>query len=168
MGGFEGGDEGGFWDIDPLPVSINKGSALSPNGVNKKKFDIERDDDRYSIKVHPKELYNAISFIPCKCETFTIEGYDTTPVESTTIFKAFIVLTNATGDTDIVEFFYTHKVVVTKCIPDSTDLERSACDTGSFIYLLKEVLNLVLTTDELLSIGNLVDADVALFIKSIT
>ncbi|MDP2077112.1 MAG: hypothetical protein Q8N01_05520 [Sulfuricurvum sp.] len=167
MGGFAGGDEGGYWDIDTLPASMDKQNNNASKNTHRGKFDIERSDLGYSIKIHTKELYNTISFIPCTCKTFTIEGYNNIPLESNAIYKAFLSLTNFTNDTDIEEFFYTHKVIVTKPISPSANPRENSSDAAAFICLVKEVCNLVLSTDELRKIGSCVNADVPFFINSI-
>ena len=185
MGGFEGGDEGGFWDIDTLLTSNDKKSKHT----NKAKTYIETSDSGYSIKAHAKvniflkitghrdgyhtllsrfirveELYDTLSFVPCTCDSFTIEGCGDIPLESNTIYKAYQALCDYTADSDIVDFFYEHKVVVTKRIPSSAGLGGGSSDAAAFMSLIKEVCNLVLSGDELAKIGSTVGADVPFFI----
>lgn len=181
MGGFAGGDEGGYWDIDTLPDLVNKQYDTKSKNIKRKKSYIETADSGYSIKAHARvkvaeekdqstsyvcieDLYDTISFIPDKCETFTIEGCDDIPLESNTIYRAFQALNDFTNESDILDFFHTHKVVVTKDIPTSAGLGGSSSDAAAFIRLVKEVCNLVLSTDELAKIGSLVDIDVPFFI----
>ena len=52
-----------------------------------------------------EELYDTISFVPCKCETFTIEGCNDIPLESNSIYKAYQALIDFTDDLDILDFF---------------------------------------------------------------
>jgi len=171
MGGFEGGDEGGFWDIDILP------NLSHQQNTNKTKVQtsIERSAFEYSIKAYARvkspsqwtraeDLYDTITFVPCKCDTFTIDGCDNIPLESNTIYKAYHALNDFTGDSDILDFFSEHKVVVTKRIPLSAGLGGSSSDAAAFIHLAKEVCNLVLSTDELAKIGSSINTDVPFFI----
>lgn len=189
MGGFAGGDEGGYWDIDTLPDLMNKQSDNKSKNTNRAKSYIETSDSGYSIKAHAKvniflkitgykdgyytflarfmrveELYDTISFVPCKCETFTIEGCDDIPLESNTIYKAYNALIDYTADSDIVDFFYAHKVVVTKRISSQAGLGGSSSDAAAFMRLVKEVCNLILSSAELAKIGSTIGADLPFFI----
>ena len=185
MGGFEGGDEAGFWDIDTLPTSNEQKSRH----INKARSYIEKSDAGYSIKAHAKatiflkitgqkderltllsrvvrveELYDTISFVPSQCKTFTIEGFAEIPIESNTIYKAYQALCDYTADSDIVDFFSEHKIVVSKRIPYSAGLGGGSSDAAAFMCLIKEVCNLVLSNDELAKIGSTIAADVPFFI----
>jgi len=185
MGGFEGGDEAGFWDSDTLASPIKKSSQ----NANKTKLSIEKSDAGYSIKAHAKatvflkvtgykdgcptllsrylrveELYDTISFVPCKSETFTIEGCNDIPIESNTIYKAYKALIEYTADTDIEEFFNDYKVVVTKRIPIQSGLGGASSDAAAFMHLLKEACNLILSSDELIKIGSGIGTGLPFFI----
>ncbi|QSZ42619.1 4-(cytidine 5'-diphospho)-2-C-methyl-D-erythritol kinase [Sulfurimonas aquatica] len=185
MGGFAGGDEGGYWDEESVPTSKNKKNA----NINREKLKIDKNDSSYSIKAHAKvniflkftdfedtketllsrvvrvdNLYDTISFIPCKCKAFTIEGCDEIPLESNTIYKAYTELINSTIDSDIEEFFTEHKVVVTKNIPISSGLGGASSNAAAFILLAKEICNLILSTNELIKIGTKIARDVPFFI----
>ena len=187
MGGFEGGDEGGYWDIESLPQEMNKENQDTKKSNNRS--DIEISDAGYSIKAHAKvniflkitghkdgyhtllsrfirveDLYDTISFVPCKCETFSIEGCEDVPLESNTIYKAYKALNEHTGDLDILNFFYEHKVVVSKRIPSQAGLGGGSSDAAAFMRLVKEVCNLILSTDELAKIGSTIGADLPFFI----
>ncbi len=184
MGGFEGGDEGGYWDIDTPPAGINK-----ENKPQSMRSDIEKNGSVYSIKAHAKvniflkitghkdgyhtllsrfmkvdDLYDTITFEPCECDTFTIEGCDNIPLESNTIYKAFKALNAHTGDLDILNFFYKHKVVVTKRIPSQAGLGGGSSDAAAFMRLVKEVCNLLISTKELAQLGSTIGADLPFFI----
>jgi len=183
MGGFAGGDEGGYWDIE----DINNSSKS--NGTNREKSTIEKSASGYSIRAHAKvniflkitghkdgyhtllsrfvrveDLYDTIKFVPCECETFTIEGCENVPLASNTIYKAYKALNEQTGDLDILNFFYKHKVVVTKRIPSQAGLGGGSSDAAAFIRLVKEVCNLILSTEELAKIGSTIGADLPFFI----
>lgn len=176
MGGFEGGDEGGFWDIDILPSLSHQQNSNKSHA----KCYIEKSDSGYSIKAHAKvkstdidqaseyicveDLYDTVSFVPCKCDTFTIEGCDNIPLESNTIYKAFHALYEFTNELDIVDFFHVHKVVVTKRIPSSAGFGGASSDAAAFLCLVKEVCNLILSTDELGKIAGQIGTDVPFFI----
>ncbi|MDQ7046368.1 MAG: 4-(cytidine 5'-diphospho)-2-C-methyl-D-erythritol kinase [Sulfurovum sp.] len=186
MGGFEGGDEGGFWDDDTLPKSMKRGKV---DISNREKPSIEKNDLGYSIKAHAKvniflkitghkegyhtllsrvirveELYDTLTFVPCECNTFTIEGCDGIPLESNTIYKAYKALNDHTGDLDILNFFYAHKVLVTKRIPSQAGLGGGSSDAAAFMLLVKEVCNLMIGTEELARVGSTIGADLPFFI----
>jgi len=114
--------------------------------------------------VRVDDLYDTIAFIPCKCESFTIEGCADVPLESNTIYKAYEALNGHTGDLDILNFFYTHKVVVTKRIPSQAGLGGGSSDAAAFMRLVKEVCNLMISTEELAEIGSSIGADIPFFI----
>ena len=114
------------------------------------------------IKV--SDLYDTIEFVPCECEKFTIEGCDDIPLESNTIYKAYKALNDATGDLDILNFFYTHKVVVTKRIPAQAGLGGGSSDAAAFMRLVKEACGLLISTDNLAEIGAKIGADIPFFI----
>lgn len=187
MGGFEGGDEGGYWDVDDQPQWMNKDNENTKKTDNRSEIEIS--DAGYSIKAHAKvniflkitghkdgyhtllsrfmrveDLYDTIAFVPAECETFTIEGCESVPLESNTIYKAYKALNEHTGDLDILNFFYKHKVVVTKRIPSQAGLGGGSSDAAAFMRLVKEVCNLILSTDELAKIGSTIGADLPFFI----
>lgn len=111
-----------------------------------------------------ENLYDTITFEPCECDTFTIEGCEDIPLESNTIYKAYKVLNEYTGDLDILEFFYRHKVVVTKRIPSQAGLGGGSSDAAAFMRLVKEVCRLMLNTEELAKLGSMIGADLPFFI----
>lgn len=113
-----------------------------------------------------ESLYDTIAFVPCDCDTFTIEGCEDIPLESNTIYKAYKALNDATGDLDILNFFYTHKVVVTKRIPSQAGLGGGSSDAAAFMRLTKEVCNLMLSTKALAKIGSTIGADLPFFIHN--
>ena len=111
-----------------------------------------------------EDVYDTITFVPCDCKTFTIEGCDGVPLESNTIYKAYKALNDHTGDLDILNFFYKHKVVVTKRIPSQAGLGGGSSDAAAFMRLVKEVCNLMISTEELATIGSTIGADLPFFI----
>ena len=114
--------------------------------------------------VRVEDLYDTIEFVPCECETFTIEGCNDIPLETNTIYKAYKALNDETGDLDILNFFYKHKVVVTKRIPAQAGLGGGSSDAAAFMRLVKEVCNLSISTEALAKVGSTVGADLPFFI----
>ncbi len=86
------------------------------------------------------------------------------PLESNTIYKAYKALNEHTGDLDILNFFYKHKVVVTKRIPSQAGLGGGSSDAAAFMRLVKEVCNLIISTKELANLGSTIGADIPFFI----
>ena len=111
-----------------------------------------------------EDLYDTITFEPCECDTFTIEGCDNIPLESNTIYKAYKALNAHTGDLDILNFFYKHKVVITKRIPSQAGLGGGSSDAAAFMRMVKEVCNLMISTKELAQLGSTIGADLPFFI----
>ena len=111
-----------------------------------------------------KSLYDTITFVPCECEHFTIEGCDDIPLESNTIYQAYKALNTYTGDLDILNFFYKHKVVVTKRIPSGAGLGGGSSDAAAFMRLVKESCDLLISTEELVQIGATIGSDIPFFI----
>lgn len=111
-----------------------------------------------------EDLYDTIDFVPCNCDTFTIEGCDGVPLESNTIYKAYKALNDHTGDLDILNFFYQHKVLVTKRIPSQAGLGGGSSDAAAFMRLVKEVCHLTISTGELAEISSSIGADLPFFI----
>ena len=138
MGGFEGGDEGGFWDEDAIETLIKKQNSSVKR--SKQKIIIEIKDSVYSLK---GDTY--LSIVPQNCASFTIEGCEDIPLESNAIYKAYKTLIDLTCDSDIEEFFYEHKVYLTSEEPSSHSL--------NFLLLVKELCNLALSDAELSKIS---------------
>jgi 4-diphosphocytidyl-2-C-methyl-D-erythritol kinase len=111
-----------------------------------------------------QSLYDTIEFVPCECDTFTLEGFDDVPLESNTIYKAYKALNEHTGDLDIPEFFSHHKVVVTKRIPTQAGLGGGSSDAGAFMRLAHQVCDLKIDIDTLAGIGSKIGADVPFFV----
>ena len=110
-----------------------------------------------------ENLYDTIEFIPCSCDSFTLEGLDI-PKEQNIIYKAYKALNQYTGDLDILEFFYNHKVVVKKNIPLGAGLGGGSSNAATFINMVKKYCNLKVSTKELADIGATLGADVPFFI----
>ncbi len=111
-----------------------------------------------------EDLFDTITFAPQACDTFTIEGCEGVARDSNTIYKAYKALNAYTGDLDILEFFYQHKVVVTKRIPSQAGLGGGSSDAAAFMRLVNEVCDLRLNTEKLSKIASTVGADLPFFI----
>jgi 4-diphosphocytidyl-2-C-methyl-D-erythritol kinase len=109
-------------------------------------------------------LYDAISFVPCKCDSFTIEGMDDVDIKSNTVYKAFVALNDHTGNLDLLNFFFHHKVLIEKNIPSQAGLGGGSSDAGAFLRLANKVCDLQIDIPELAKIGSTVGADVPFFV----
>ena len=115
------------------------------------------------IKV--KTLYDIVSFIPQKCNSFTIEGCGDIKVEENSIYKSYIAIKEHIEDkSEIDNFFKNHKVVVVKNIPSGAGLGGGSSDGATFMRLLNRVCNLNIDTPTLSKIGSKVGADIPFFI----
>ena len=173
MGGFEGGDEGGFWDLDKISTLVHKHKSIQGRNTKKEKDYIQKSDTISSIKAigykdgeYKEDMYDTLSFVVCSCETFTIEGCDGIPLESNSIYKAYKALCDFSIDSDVEEFFEEHKVVITKGIPLNIGLGGASSDAAAFLCLVKEMANLVIGKDELIELGRSIKSDVAFFITN--
>ena len=110
-----------------------------------------------------KNLYDTIEFVPQKCDSFTIEGLNI-PKEQNIIYKAYKELNRQTGDLDILEFFYNHKVVVKKNIPFGAGLGGGSSNAATFINMVNQYCNLNLSKEQLANFGAQIGADVPFFI----
>ena len=152
MGGFEGGDEGGFWDEDAIGELVIKQKKQKPRETVYE----ETSDGGFRITVEDN-----ISFIPYPCASFTIEGCDSVSLESNSIYKAYKALESFSADSEISDFFEEYKVVVTKNVTLENN-SRDAENAAAFMRLAKEVCNLMISADELLKIGQSISDEVAL------
>ena len=114
--------------------------------------------------VRVDNLYDTIEFIPQECDSFTIEGCGDIDRDANTIYKAYKALNEHTGDLDILEFFYHHKVVVTKRIPSQAGLGGGSSDAAAFMRLVNDICRLNLSVDRLAHIGSTIGADLPFFI----
>ncbi len=114
--------------------------------------------------IRVENLYDTLQFVPAKCTTFTLEGFKNVEIKNNTIYKAFIALSNYSGNLELLDFFYNHKVVVDKQIPTMAGLGGGSSDAGAFLRLANEVCNLGISVDELAKIGSTIGADVPFFV----
>lgn len=110
------------------------------------------------------DLYDTITFAPCACDSFTIEGCGDVPTTSNTIYKAYIQLHEYTKNSRLETFFKAHKVVVTKRIPSQAGLGGGSSDAAAFMRLVNKVCDLNLKTATLSEIGSKIGADLPFFI----
>ncbi len=111
-----------------------------------------------------EDLYDTITFAPCECKQFTIEGCEGVPRESNTIYQAFVALNKYLDNPILIHFFLSHKVVVEKRIPSQAGLGGGSSDAAAFMRLANEVCGLKIDTDTLAKIGSEVGADLPFFI----
>lgn len=158
MGGFEGGDEGGFWDEDALALLVKQQKQrVIPK---KEKFYILYSDASYSAKAN-----KTLKFVPCICESFSVQASEATRESASSIYKAFELLDMATVDSDVMDFFSEYKVVLSEVNTALKTSREVAQDTAVFLLLTKEVCNLVMSTDELAKIASRIDGTVVDFLQ---
>ncbi len=114
--------------------------------------------------VRVEDLYDTITFEPCTCNTFTIEGCDDVSTQSNTIYKAYNALLEHSNSEELSNFFTKHKVVVTKKIPSQAGLGGGSSDAAAFMRLVNEVCDLQIETETLAQIGSTIGADLPFFI----
>lgn len=112
------------------------------------------------------DLYDTITFEPCVCEVFTIEGCEGVALESNTIYKAYQTLLDYTQSPELERFFKSHKVVVTKRIPSQAGLGGGSSDAAAFMRLCNEVCVLNIETKTLSELGSKIGADLPFFIHN--
>lgn len=112
------------------------------------------------------DLYDTIDFVPCECDTFTIEGCDNVPLKSNTIYKAYETLLEHTQNSELENFFKSHKVVVTKRIPSQAGLGGGSSDAAAFMRLCNEVCDMEIDTPTLSQLGSTIGADLPFFIHN--
>ncbi len=110
-------------------------------------------------------IYDTISFIPQKCNSFTIDGCEGVLVEENTIYKSYLAIKKHLNNSSTIEdFFKNHKVIVKKNIPSGAGLGGGSSDAATFLRLLNRVCNLNIDTPTLAKIGSTVGADIPFFI----
>jgi len=109
-----------------------------------------------------KNLYDIVEFKKGVFDTFTLEGDFGCETKVNTIYKAYLQLSKISNE--VKKYFTTHKVVVTKNIPEFAGLGGGSSDCATFILMVNDVCNLNLTKDELSNIGAKIGADVPFFI----
>jgi hypothetical protein len=145
MGGFEGGDEAGFWEEE------QSNSLYGTSQVTSKiKYQIIQDDTIYKIKTYG--FNGIIQLSPFKSNELIIEGNTTDIIQ-----KAYKALVDFTDDMEIVELFQTHKIIIE--VPDNETILGAL-----FILLTKDICNLILNKNELKEIALKIGANITPFI----
>ena len=109
-------------------------------------------------------LYDVISFVPQKCEHFTIEGCEGIAGEENIIYKAYEAMQK---ELDVeTNFFKEHKIVVEKNIPSGAGLGGGSSDAATFMRLFNEVCKLNIDTPTLAQIGSTIGADIPFFVHN--
>jgi len=110
-------------------------------------------------------IYDVISFVPNKCDRFTIDGCGDVLIEENTIYKSYMAIREHISNIESLdEFFKHHKVVVEKNIPTGAGLGGGSSDAASFMRLLNRVCKLDINTSTLAKIGSKVGADIPFFV----
>ncbi len=95
-------------------------------------------------------------------DSFTLIGDFGCSIEKNTIYKAFSLLSYASPA--IKNFFYEHKVLVEKNIPEFAGLGGGSSNAAAFLRLSNRLLNLKHSPETLASIGAKIGADVPFFV----
>ena len=142
MGGFEGGDEGGYWD-DDIPTVLPK--------ANKTQSYVQKGTSNYTVQAYSEKenVFDTISLVPCICKAFTLDDYRSTPIEQSDIYKSYNALLEYTNDIEIEELFYEYKIVITKNTLSSPAEKSTLSHAEAFLHLVKELCNLLLRCDEI-------------------
>jgi hypothetical protein len=149
MGGFEGGDEAGFWEI-----SENNFLEKTSKAQSEKKYQIIQEGSLYKIIAY--ESNQTIIFIPFHSMKLTVEGYKTD-----IITKVYNTLLEFTDDMEIIEFFHEYKVFIETS--QSPKIDEKVLGI-LFLLLTKDVCNLVLNENELKEILNTIETDITLLL----
>jgi len=112
--------------------------------------------------VRVKNLFDTISFVPGKFESFTLEGDFGCPLEKNTIYKIYLELYRKYKN--IKELFKNYKVVVKKNIPEFAGLGGGSSNAATFFLMTNEIAKLGITKNEMTEIGIKIGADIPFFI----
>jgi len=135
MGGFEGGDEGGFWDEEALfnPLSAKK----SP----------KRENNELCIKIEKKRY--RLAFLPSNGDSFTVEPNSLPLKLKEDIAKAYEALLSFTDDAEVEEFFFSHKVLFSESSSSLSKTQECLSPIEAFLLQTKDACSLCLTPQEL-------------------
>lgn len=151
MGGFEGGDEAGFWDEDDLKNDIfTSQKTCNQHLITHMKIDASS----FCISVYStSNVISSLQFVQSSCEGLKIEGKGLAPNVSKVISKTYETLLEETNDFEIEDFFKEYKVVV-----DETQAIADASFIAAFLLMTKEACSLALSMQEIEQIGISIDA----------
>jgi len=110
------------------------------------------------------DLFDEIEFVEGSFDRFEIEGTPNIKREENIIYKAFAALNYYTQNPKIIDFFFSHKVVIKKNIPQGAGLGGGSSDAAAFMKLCNQIIGLNLSIRELARIGAKIGADVPFFI----
>lgn len=136
MGGFEGGDEGGFWDEESLFNPINAKTDTKTNQLHK-----------YTTFKESNAIFE-LSFVPCAAQALTLECETESVYDFGDIYGIYTRVLEYTNDSDIEEFFNTHKVLFSK-VENPKEPHENLTPSELFLEKTKDACSLVLTQDEL-------------------
>lgn len=140
MGGFAGGDEGGFWDEDIVLKSTNKN-----NNIQMQK------EIRCTIV---QNNHYTLRFVSSATQELCIEPKKIEKEVAANIYKAYEALIEYTNDPDIQEFFLDHKIVFEQCLEPLQKTHKLLTVTALFLSLVQDACSLILTAQELQKIEN--------------
>ena len=111
-------------------------------------------------------LYDEIEFVKKdqKSNLFELVGNFGCKLEKNTIYKAYNALYKSGNEKLIKDFFYRHKTVVKKNIPEFAGLGGGSSNAAYFMILLNKILNLGLNKETLANISLKIGADLPFFI----
>ena len=136
MGGFEGGDEGGFWDEESLFNPINTKISNKTNQLHK-----------YTTFKESNAIFE-LYFVPCEAQALTIECETESLYDFGDIYSIYTRVLEYTNDSEIEEFFSTHKVLFSK-VENPKEPHEILMPSELFLQKTKDAGSLVLTQDEL-------------------
>lgn len=111
------------------------------------------------VRVH--NLFDVMSFVISKEESFNIIGDFGCKLTSNTVYKAYILLKDYNN---VEEFFQTYNVKVEKNIPEFAGLGGGSSNAATFLIMVNKYCNLNLSKDELCDIAVKIGADVPFFV----
>ncbi|NPA03239.1 MAG: 4-(cytidine 5'-diphospho)-2-C-methyl-D-erythritol kinase [Epsilonproteobacteria bacterium] len=107
-------------------------------------------------------LFDEVELVEGEFREFTVTGVSI-PTKENILYKTYLALQEYLKD-DLLPFFKTHKVHITKRIPLGAGLGGGSSDSATFLKLLNQKLNLNLSLEEMVKIGSKVGADVPFFL----
>lgn len=163
MGGFEGGDEAGFWDEES-----DLGLIFKPNKVTRfnLKHHMYSDEHCLTLDVYTPtgDCFAKLHFIKSFSNTFVVETPPETMYFKDAIVLAYNNLVDETNDFEIEEFFNAYKTMV-ELIEIIPKAHMQASLTAAFLLLTKETCNLILSTKELETIAKITHKEAPSFLS---
>jgi len=112
-----------------------------------------------------KNLYDEMEFKPKQTdEEFELHGKFGCPLESNTIYKAYLSTCKAGYEKELKKLFTCKALHVKKNIPSFAGLGGGSSDAATFLHMINKEANLGLSNEQLANIGLEVGADVPFFI----